>query len=770
MANRRIFLLLLVATVVRVPQPAGAEIDQRQVVRAIERGVAYLKREQSPRGLWADSTPYPGGVTALSTLALLNAGVPADDPLIEKALAALRRIQPKKTYTVALQTMVFCTARPKQDFPLIQRNVKWLEQTQIRDGQRSGAWSYPRAEGDNSNSQFAVLALNEAQRAGAAVNRATWRRAADYWQRVQNLDGSWGYQPGRSGTGSMTCAGVAAIVITSGKLSGSDASVTGQQIECCRPETTDASLERGLGWLGRNFSVQRNPGMSGFGATWWYYYLYGVERVGRMTARRFLGRHDWYREGAEVLVGNQDPLSGLWKGKGHAEDDPHIATSLALLFLSKGRRPVLIAKVRHGQTGDWNHHRHDLTNLTAHTERLWKRDLTWQVVDIHSATVEDLLQAPVLLISGRDAPRFSRTEKELLRAYIDRGGFLFAVASCHGDAFDRGFRALVAAIFPEHEYQLRPLPPAHPIWHAESRIDADQLHPLWGVEYGCRTSVVYCPDDLSCLWELDRVDREPAWPRGVARRIDAATALGINVLTYATGREPRYKDASFATSSRSPQADDMRRGTIAIARLQHPGGCNAAPGALANLLRAAHNELGLRIHLQDKQIAITDDQLFDYHLVFMHGRYPFQLTPAERKQLALFVQRGGTLFADAVCSSDTFSRSFRREMRRIFPHRQLAPIPVSHPLFSRKLGGYDITTVERREPVRAGEGEPLRMKIRRVEPALEGVRFGDRYGVIFSPFDISCALERHASLECAGYLQQDAARIGLNVLVYSLQP
>ena len=53
---------------------------------AIDRGIAYLKREQSPRGNWGEMAGYTGGVTALCTLALLNAGVPADDPTIVKAL------------------------------------------------------------------------------------------------------------------------------------------------------------------------------------------------------------------------------------------------------------------------------------------------------------------------------------------------------------------------------------------------------------------------------------------------------------------------------------------------------------------------------------------------------------------------------------------------------------------------------------------------------------------------------------------------------------
>ena len=40
--------------------------------------------------------------------------------------------------------------------------------------------------------------------------------------------------------------------------------------------------------------------------------------------------------------------------------------------------------------------------------------------------------------------------------------------------------------------------------------------------------------------------------------------------------------------------------------------------------------------------------------------------------------------------------------------------------------------------------------------------------MIFSPYDLSCALEKYESFECEGYARQDAARIGLNVLMYSL--
>ena len=47
--------------------------------------------------------------------------------------------------------------------------------------------------GDNSNSQFALLGLYEAERAGVPVPDTTWRMALDYWKQAQNNDGSFSY-------------------------------------------------------------------------------------------------------------------------------------------------------------------------------------------------------------------------------------------------------------------------------------------------------------------------------------------------------------------------------------------------------------------------------------------------------------------------------------------------------------------------------------------------------------------------------------------------
>ena len=770
MIQKTISCLIAAVLFITVLSPAHAQdgLNAEQVRNAIRRGVEYLKREQSPRGNWIEHAGHPGGVTALCTLALLNAGVPPDDPAIQKALETLRPIEPRMTYVTSLQTMVLCAAEPKRDLVQIKINARWLEQTQIKEGATNGSWSYPtnNARGDNSNSQFAILALHEAERVGVEVSDQTWRRAHAYWKRAQNPDGSWGYVPQSAGTGSMTCAGLAAMVITAGKISPADATVEDGRVQCCGEQEQNEEIERGLAWLGRNFSVNRNPG-SRLDA-WLYYYLYGLERVGRMTARRYIGEHDWYREGAEKLVREQDQLSGFWKGSGRIEDHPHIGTSMALLFLSKGRRPVLIAKLKHGEGIDWSRHRRDLGNLTAFTEQIWERELTWQVIDAEAAATEDLLQAPVLFISGKEAPNFTAEQKERLREYLDRGGFLFASASCGNPAFDRGFRQLMTEVLPEPEYGLRLLPPSHPVWYAEQRVDPDHLRPLWGIDYGCRTAVVYCPEDLSCYWELARAGRDVQYPRQVQESIDAALAIGVNVLTYATGREPKYKDETPKYIDIEPDLDDAQRGTVYVAKLQHPGGCDAAPGALVNLLRAASDRLKLRVSTAERQLPITSELLFEHHLVFMHGRRQFRLTAAERQQLRTYLERGGTLFADAVCASPEFAASFRREMAQILPEQKLERIPVSDPLFTPEYGGYDIQEVTRRDPTNRAVGQPLDAQLRQVEPTLEAIQLGDRYAVIFSPYDISCALEQHASLECAGYTPEDAAKIGLNVLLYSL--
>ncbi len=617
-----------------------------------------------------------------------------------------------------------------------------------------------------------MLALHEAERIGIQVQDTVWRRALGYWTRLQHNDGAWAYSPDMPASGSMTCAGIASTIIALGEITEGDVRVQDDQVLCCQPQADNGIPLRGLEWLSRNFSVSSNPTEAsararGFSQSYLLYYLYGVERVGRMTANRFIGQHDWYREGSEMLMRTQDRISGSWKGVG-VEMDPQIATSLSLLFLSKGRRPVVAAKLQCSNDNDWNRHRNDLAHLTRDVERRWHRDLTWQIIDGEAAALEDLLQTPVLYISGRDGLKLSPAQKQLLKQYVEQGGFIFAESCCNGGGFDRDFRQLMKELFPDSP--LRLLPPDHPIWYAEEKVPAEFLPHLEGIDSCCRTGVVYCPDQLSCYWELASPRRLLDLPARILAEVKAKLAVGANVLTYATNRE--LKEKLDAPQMLAPQVDRQpnERGTLYVAKIQHGGGSDDAPAALSNLLDIGQQKLRLRISSEKRMMSLSASNLYDFPITFMHGRRTFRLSVAERQALAEYLNRGGFLLADAICASATFTEAFRREMQAALPDHPLQPIPPNHPLFSSEFQGFDLSTVQLRNPGRRLEqDDPLRTRIENTPPVLEGIQIDGRLVVVFSPYDLSCALENQASIECKGYVREDAAKIGLNVLLYAMQ-
>jgi hypothetical protein len=635
-----------------------------------------------------------------------------------------------------------------------------------------GAWAYSdrSGNGDKSNTQFALLALYEAERAGAEVSERTWRLAQQYWQREQRPDGSWGYFATQGSTGSMTSAGVASLVIASGQLAGGDAKVVDGTVHCCQPQEDVPEIESGMTWLGTHFTVESNPGSAsasgGLARGWLFYYLYGLERVGRMTGNRFIGRADWYRQGAEFLVNTQSEI-GYWIGVNEVENEPHIATPLALLFLAKGRRPVLMGHLQHGEGTDWNRHRGGVRNLALFVEDHWKQRLTWQTIDVQAASAEDLLQTPVLFLSGRDDLNLTDEQIENLRTYLDQGGFLFAEAACGGEVFDKKFKSLATRLYPES--QLRLLPPDHPVWYADGKVDPKYQRPLLGVDACCRTNIVYSPQDLSCYWELADSRRLKDYPEPVRAEIEACRQIGANVLAYATNRELRDKldTPQLTYSDAGDQPPD--RATLSVAKLSHGGGADDAPNALVNLLRVMHDELAMQVNRERRMLAATDPRLLEHPILFTHGRRSFEFTPSEREAIRMHLDRGGFIFADAICAAAPFADSFRREMERIFPEAKLRPIPADHPLYSSAFHGYDIGQVQIRDPkLRTGD-DPLTARLTQTQPYLEGLEIEGRLAVIFSPYDLSCALENAASLECKGYVRDDAAKIAVNVLLYSLQ-
>ncbi|WP_422927075.1 DUF4159 domain-containing protein [Singulisphaera sp. PoT] len=762
-ASRRIVVVGIVLSLALASmRPADAAVTAKEVERAIAEGVRFLKQEQKDDGSWKDADgDARTGTTSLVSLALITAGEPLNSPAVSRALNYLRNFGPDElgsTYSVSLQTMVFAAAEPRRDQLKIAANVEWLTRAQIRPGEKvlwPGTWTYSPNKsmfGDNSNTQYALLGLNAASEAGIPVSAEVWALARRHWEKTQRHDGSWAYtpEPQTPASGSMTCAGVSSLIITGLKRFQGKERIVGDQIENCGLGGTNTKLQAGLDWLATHFSVSQNFGNGPF---WRFYYLYGMERAGRLTGQRYFGNHDWYREGAERLVRDQNPIRGTWQGV-NAEIKPVVATSFAVLFLAKGRSPVLVNKLRHNPRGDWNNDVDDIRNLVSEVSRDWNTLLTWQVVDPNTASVEDMLQAPIAYFNGHQNPDFSPEGAKNLRDFVEQGGFIFAEACCGRAEFDRGFKALMESLFPEPEYRLHPLPPEHAVWNAKHQLSPD-VHPLWGIEHGCRTVVVYSPGDLSCFW-----NQAESVPRDSNPHISFALKLGQNVVDYATGRE-RPADKLIVREVKDFKADAPKRGALHIAKLKYAPDWNIAPLAVPNLTNSLKNRLGLDVVINHKELPLGDPNLVLYPLVYIHGRANFSIGESEREWLRHHLEPGGgTLFADAACGSPAFDAAFRRFVAEMLPKHPLVPIPRDDEIYSEKIGGYDLSKSHYSKS--AGGGLDY--------PQLEGVKIDGHWAVIYSKLDIGCALERHQVLDCKGYTPESAEKIATNIVIYSTLP
>lgn len=767
---------------------AADVLKPEAVIRAIESGKRFLISKQSHDGHWdnALNMMYPTGPTALATLALLNVGMTAEDPPIQKALQFLREnSSPSMTYEAGLQLMVYAAAKDeKRDRARMLALVRKLEDAQDTTGRYPGWWAYQLSAGrqgtDHSNTQYAVLGLREAAFAGIPTSRKGWELTRQHWIKGQSQDGGWGYtcDPGSS-SGSMTVAGIASLVMADSMLpDDSDVGADGLP-NCCHDEARNEALERGLNWLRAHFAVGRNPGDGGIGGV--LYYLYGLERAGRLSGQRFIGNHDWFREGAAYLISGQG-ATGEWAAPmgGAGEGESVIGTSFALLFLSKGMAPVLINKLKFGPPAernakgitveDWNRHRHDVHNLTDLISGMpkWPKLVTWQIVEMDKALkgggVADLMQAPVLFISGKEQPQFADPEVELLREYVNAGGFIFAVGNCNGAGFDDGFRELIKRMYPNGEAELKKLAPEHPIFRSEYLLSDAEVN-LWGVDFGCRTAIVYSPDDIGCGWNKWCVSEPPNRRPELKGFVSKSTHIGVNVVAYATGREPPDKLKQAELAQQAAQRDRIEAGLLQIVQLRHTGGWDTAPHALRNILLALNNTAGLAAATKPRELAASDPNLFNYPIAYMHGRHKFDLSRAERERLKQYLDNGSALFVDACCSAAPFDKSFRELMAALYPDKPLTRIPVTHELYSSNLG-HDLRTVRRRGADQTSGRGVIANAVITGEPALEGIEIDGRYVVIYSKYDLSCALERQSAIACEGYVSEDATKLAVNIIQY----
>ena len=569
----------------------------------------------------------------------------------------------------------------------------------------------------------------------------------------------------------MTCAGIASLIIIRENLFDLAVAAKGGQAVCCGGADDDVQpkLDRAYKWLADHFTVKGNPSGNNSQSRQRFYYLYALERAGRFSGRRFLGPHDWYRVGAADLIRTQR-TNGAWaaNNRGRAsfgETKEAITTAFSLLFLSKGKRPVVIGKYDHG-VPDWNQHPRGVHYLTRSIEDDWSMKLNWQTVRAKGATTNDLFESPVLFMSGREAIGLTAEEKKTLKEYIENGGFLFAEA-CQGDGcgnnvpFDEAFRALMVELFPDSK--LEALAADHAIWSAQYRIGPSETWPLLGLQACCRTSVVYCPANLSCYWALNRpgLDQGGANPR-LLQRIEYCKQAGTNVVAYATGRQLKDKLATDVIDKRAVSVLSDR--ALVLPKLSHNGGADDAPNAWGKILKELSSDEGLEVKTEKKMIPADEKSLADHPFVFVHGRGRISFTEDERAAIRKYLQSGGFIFADSICASKEFADSFRAEMVEILGRDVFIPIPAGHEIWSDERYGTPITKIELRIKKSGGGFDPKSF----AAPPMEGVSLDGRLVVLFSPYDLSCAMENKSVSDCSGYTREDATKVARKVVLYSL--
>jgi hypothetical protein len=403
---RRALVALALALVGLTPGRAAAQPAAKpQYGDAIKRGVDYLVRAQAANGEWS---AHGIGSTAVVGLALLECGVAPEDPVIVKALAVVRAkaVEEGRTYQLSA-AIQFLDRYDQATGTPVHRGMIQMMALRLMAGQRTGGgWSYPcigrlpKAEADrlradmppnglaeldlprerdilaglvgrggpaaplggfedNSNTQFAVLALWVARRNGLdTMADNTLARVAGRFRRDVVRTGpdsaGWGYfgpdDGDKSPTPSMTCAGLIGLAVDAGvqrhtvRLRGGlpGGPPGGGGPAAPRPggrappgpaappvPHDDPVVRAAMNFLAQ--AVEANK-FNGEELRADLYFLWSLERVGVVYDIPVIAGRKWHDWGGEYLLATQKG-DGHWDSGGGHSIDAQVGTALALLFL-----------------------------------------------------------------------------------------------------------------------------------------------------------------------------------------------------------------------------------------------------------------------------------------------------------------------------------------------------------------------------------------------------------------------------------------------------
>ena len=193
---------------------------------------------------------------------------------------------------------------------------------------------------------------------------------------------------------------------------------------------------------------------------------------------------------------------------------------------------------------------------------------------------------------------------------------------------------------------------------------------------------------------------------------------------------------------------------LTVARLQYDGGgdCYANPSSIPNLLKAIRERTSFPVEAAEARVSLMDDRIWDYPFLHVTGHGNIKFTDAEVVRLREYLTRGGFLHVDDNYGIDD---SFRREIKRVFPDRELVDVPLSHPIY------HVVYDFPRGIPkIHEHDGKPARGF---------GIFLGNRLAVYYSwESDLGNGWEDVGTYNDPPELHEAALRMGVNLFVYAI--
>jgi len=125
----------------------------------------------------------------------------------------------------------------------------------------------------------------------------------------------------------------------------------------------------------------------------------------------------------------------------------------------------------------------------------------------------------------------------------------------------------------------------------------------------------------------------------------------------------------------------QEEGAFRIARLKYDGGGDWYNGQTEepNVLDFVKQNTNIKVKAEYTWVDIQSDAIFSYPFLFMTGHGNVVFTQDECDRLRKYCEAGGFLYVDDDYGLD---KSFRREIKKVFPDNELVELPFNYGMYS----------------------------------------------------------------------------------------